>query len=428
MTTPDRRLCWPIRLAASVLAVVPFGARAGDTSQEQPAAKSSVPGWQEFVDDLRTLPDRMLAKLPEDVREDPQIRQEVARLALESLATSTLEAIGADGDAPQFLPSIGQVLNVGQPNADTIYRSARLTPGASYRLRGTPGTLTLSVIAQVVPQSVPEAGVRSHLDLSTLKTDDDGRFDLLVSPTRPEGHEGDWWELNPAATRLMVRMVSSNWDDEVDPTISIERVDVPPGRARPPAASLEAKLRALPHQVDYMALMFVDHVAQLRREGYVNRFKIFDVGFGALAGQFYYEGAYELADDEALIVESPVPANCDYRSLILTNDLYETTDWFDNHSSLNGAQAAPDADGRLRIVVSAQDPGVKNWLDTAGYPRGAIQGRWTGCDSQPIPEVRKVKVADVAEWLPPDTARVTPGERREIIRERRRAFLERPHW
>jgi len=424
----SKRRCWPSSLAALALAFVPFGARAGGASSEQPPAQSSVPGWQEFVERLRTLPDRMLAKLPEDMREDPQVQQEVARLALESLATSTLEAIGADGDAPQLLPSIGQVLNVGQPNADTIYRSAQLTPGASYRLRGTPGTLTLSVIAQVVPQGAPGAGVRSHLDLSTLRTDADGRFDLLMSPSRPEGHEGDWWELNPAATRLMVRMVSSDWDAEVDPTLSIERVDMPPGRARPPAASLERKLRTLPHQIDYMALMFVDHVEQLRQEGYVNRLKIFDVGFGALAGQFYYEGAYELANDEALIIESPVPAKCDYRSLILTNEIFETTDWYDNHSSLNGAQSAPDADGKLRIVVSAKDPGVKNWLDTAGYPRGVVQGRWTGCDSQPIPEVRVVKLADVAASLPPDTARVTPEERREIIRERRRAFQELPHW
>ena len=86
-----------------------------------------------------------------------------------------------------------------------------------------------------------------------------------------------------------------------------------------------------------------------------------------------------------------IPAKCDYRSLILTNELYETTDWVNNHSSLNGAQAAPDPDGKLRIVVSPRDPGVRNWLDTAGYPTGVIQGRWTGCDSQPIPTTKKVK-------------------------------------
>ena len=63
-------------------------------------------------------------------------------------------------------------------------------------------------------------------------------------------------------------------------------------------------------------------------------------------------------------------------------------------------QARADSDGKLRIVVSARDPGIANWMDTAGHPSGIIQGRWTGCDSQPIPEVRKVKVADVARLLP----------------------------
>ena len=75
--------------------------------------------------------------------------------------------------------------------------------------------------------------------------------------------------------------------------------------------------------------MFVNHVEQLRQEGYINRLKIFDVSqMGGLASQFYYEGAYELQDDEALIVEAKVPEVCLYRSLILTNDIYETTDWY----------------------------------------------------------------------------------------------------
>jgi hypothetical protein len=52
-------------------------------------------------------------------------------------------------------------------------------------------------------------------------------------------------------------------------------------------------------------------------------------------GQFYYEGAYELLPDDALIVEAKVPDKCSYWSVILTNDIYETTDWYNNQSSLN---------------------------------------------------------------------------------------------
>jgi hypothetical protein len=226
----------------------------------------------------------------------------------------------------------------------------------------------------------------------------------------------------------MIRMVSADWGNEIEPTLSIERVDKPVGRPRPPAATLEQRLRRLPMGVDTMALLLVDHYFQLRDEGFVNTLKIMTLEFGALEGQFYYEGTYDLADDEALIIESPIPAKCGYRSLILTNEIYETIDWYNNHSSLNGAQAPADPDGKLRIVVSAKDPGVRNWLDTAGHPRGIIQGRWTGCDSQPIPTVTKVKTAEVLDAMPTGVATVTPDERQAIVRERRCALQQRPLW
>jgi hypothetical protein len=394
----------------------------------EPAQPSTVPGWDIFIEALRTLPDRMLAKLPEAQRGDPQIQQEVARLALESLASQATSAIGANGDAPQFLPSLGQVYNIGQPNADAVYRSAAISPGGCYRIRGFRGTVNHTVLAQVIPQDSARAGSRLHLHLSSLAVDEHGRFDVLLSALKPEGCTGDWSQLDPAARTLLLRIVSGDWAGEINPTMAIERVDQPIARPRPPAAVLEQRLRMLPNMVDTLALMFVDHHEQLRNEGYINKFKIFDVGFGALAGQFYYEGAYDFADDEALIVESPIPEKCQYRSLILTNEIYETTDWYNNHSSLNIHQAGPDSDGKLRIVVAHRDPGVKNWLDTAGHLRGVVQGRWTECDSQPMPATRIVKLKELKNALPANVARVTPEERQAILRERRRALLERPLW
>ncbi|MCX7863654.1 MAG: hypothetical protein N2423_01235 [Novosphingobium sp.] len=388
--------------------------------------QSPVAGWQEFIDRLQTLPERMLAKMPERLRDDPQIRQEVVRVALAAIASSTIEAIGGDGNAPQFLPSIGQVLNVGQPNADTVYKSATIAPGGTYRLTGRRGTVNHAIIAQFLPPGTP--GDRPHLDLADLKTDADGRFDVLLSVERPAGYQGDWWRLHPAASRLMVRMVSADWAREEEPTLSIERVDLPIGRKRPSAEALQQRLRGLSDAIDFIAPMFMGHVEEFREAGYVNRFRIYEVGYGALEGQFYYNAYYDLAEDEALIVESDVPGSCKYRSLILTNEVYETIDWYNNHSSLNIAQAAPDSDGKLRIVVAHRDPGVKNWLDTAGYPNGIIQGRWTGCDSQPVPKAIKVKLGELSKHMPADVATVTPEQRQHILRERRRALLERRLW
>jgi hypothetical protein len=401
-----------------------------------PAPDLRVAGWDALIDGARDLPARMLEKLPPSMRMDGQVRQEVARLALAALTAAALDALAGDGDHPAFVPQIGQALNVGQPNADTIYRVARLTPGGSYRIRGLRGSLPICKIgqappspAEVAPGVAPQRGARPHHDFNTLAVDAEGRYDVLLSPERPEGHTGDWWKLEPTTNKLLLRMVSSHWGKEADPTFSIERVDRPASRGRPSAAQLEERLRQIPRAAAFLGPMFVDHVEKLRREGYTNKLKILDVSqIGGLAGQFYYEGPYELSDDEALIIETKMPAVCPYRSLILTNEIYETTDWYNNHSSLNGSQAQPDADGVLRIVVSAKDPGVPNWLDTAGHSRGLIQGRWTDCDSQPMPSIRKLPFAEVRAALPAETPTISPEQRERVLRERRAAYQQRPLW
>jgi hypothetical protein len=392
-----------------------------------------VPAWNEFVDGLRDLAPKMLEKLPNRLRNDPQTQQEIGRLMLAALAARTIEMITADGDHPQFLPTLNLTLNVFQPNADTIYRTANITPGGSYRLRGFAGSLRLAKIGQFGPiPSDTGQGVHTivYHDLNTLERDEQGRFDVLLSASRPAGYEGDWWQLDPGATSLLIRQVASDWSQERDPMLSIERLDIPPMRRRPPAADLEKRLRRLASITGNTALFLAAHVEELRKEGYINKLKVFDVvtNLGGLFGQFYYEGAYELGPDDALIIESEYPKVCAYASLILTNDIYETTDWYNNHSSLNDSQWTVDKDNKLRVVVSAKDPGIANWLDTSGYPTGAIQGRWMDCDINPVPSIRKVSLAGLASELPPDTHKVTPAQRERIIRDRRAVFQQRPLW
>lgn len=396
-----------------------------------------IEGWDAFVESLRALAPRMLAKLPEALRADPLQRQELGRLMLESLAYNAIEAVGADGDRPVFLPMLNVILNIGQPNADTNYRRAVITPGGTYRLRGRRGTLRLAKIGQFGPISnepaAPGSAVRvivhDYNDFVGLQVDAEDRFDVLLSPIRPEGYDGDWWELKPLTSALVMRMVASDWACERDPTLSIERLDAPVTRPRRDAADLAQRLGRLGASTAGFALMFVDHVAQLQKDGYVNRLKIFDVSqMGALEGQFYYEGAFDLQDDEALILESDMPGHVGYASIILTNEIYETIDWYNNHSSLNASQFRVDEDSKVRFVVSARDPGVPNWLDTAGHQRGVIQGRWTDCDTQPMPTVQKIALADVRAALPAGTPQVTPQERDRIIRDRRAALQQRPLW
>jgi hypothetical protein len=409
---------------------LPFGTGA--------AAADFPTAWNTFTNELQKLGETIVTRLPERLRADPQTQQEVGRLLLESLAPGVIEAISSDVDHPVFLPFLNATLNIGQPNADTMYTRAIICGDGVYRLRGTRGSVRYVRIAQF-PPLVTEVKFGSHKagpnplqalgthDFDKLHLEQEGWFDVILSPSRPRGYTGDWWELNSKSGALVLRQVMSDWGKERDARIVIERLDKPVRRARLSAEALEARLRGITHGVGIMALSLMTHVEDMRNEGYLNSVKIMQTP-GALQGQFYYEGPFEITPDEALIVEAKVPKKCLYFSAILTNDIYETIDWVNNQSSLNDSQAHVNSDGVVRFVVSVKDPGVLNWLDTAGHLSGALQGRWTECDTNPIPTVTKVPFSEIRNALPADTPVVTPEERDRIVRERRAQFLMRPYW
>jgi hypothetical protein len=82
----------------------------------------------------------------------------------------------------------------------------------------------------------------------------------------------------------------------------------------------------------------------------------------------------------------------------------------------------------LRVVISPRDPGVANWIDTAGYPQGLIQAPWTGCSTRSLPSLRKVATVGLRAALPAATRMVSPQQREATIRERRAALSQRRLW
>ena len=396
------------------------------------APATGLLSWEDFIDQLRPLGAALRGRLPASLREDPQTLQESHRLLLSGLVRAITDAIIGDRRHPIFVPELHIAQNLFQPNADTIYKTAMIDGSGSYRIRGNRGTVRMFVLAQLGPDTLRTGKPSPALatcDFDDLTRDADGNFDVVISRERPLGHDGDWWPLHEAAEKFMLRIVGCAWGDEREPSFGIDRLDVPPAKGRISAAELSARLAEIPLIAGNCACFFPDHVEQLREQGHLNSLKVVD--FSNMTGlnrQSYYEGAYELAEDEALLVEVKIPEKVGYWSLILTNEIYETTDWYNNQSSLNDTQAQLDPDGVFRAVISARDPGIPNWLDTSGYPRGAIQGRWFDSDERPTPTIRKLNLSEVRAALPPDTPEVTPAEREADLRRRRIDAQKRTIW
>jgi hypothetical protein len=145
---------------------------------------------------------------------------------------------------------------------------------------------------------------------------------------------------------------------------------------------------------------------------------------GAAAENRPVIGRWELEPDEALILEVEPPRGV-YWSISLGNPWLETIHYGRHQSSLNGHQAVVDPDGLVRFVLCSQDPGVANWLDTAGHSNGAMLLRCVRTETAPVPRVRVVKVDEVRSALPAETTLTTPQQRALVIEARRRDVHER---
>jgi hypothetical protein len=98
----------------------------------------------------------------------------------------------------------------------------------------------------------------------------------------------------------------------------------------------------------------------------------------------------------------------------------------DRCGSRNPRQSAPGAEGDLDFVISIQDPGVANWLDTDGLSQGAMHVRWQGLPTGVRPatavQAKKVRLDQLHQLglaVRNDPQRRDELARREIAHDRR---------
>jgi hypothetical protein len=109
----------------------------------------------------------------------------------------------------------------------------------------------------------------------------------------------------------------------------------------------------------------------------------------------YNYSYWELAEDEAFVIEFTPPA-CEYWNLQIGNHWLESLDFFHHDTHVNHHTAVADEEGRVRVIVARRDPGLPNWLDTAGHARGGLALRWVGADATPEPVCRVVPISEAS--------------------------------
>jgi len=314
--------------------------------------------------------------------------------------------------------NVDNVFKWGMDCPDCIYTGAPLRGGESYHLWGNRGTARYVGLQSMAGMASSANVLLDELDLGPA-----GEVDLVLSADR---HEGNWLPIAENATTLVVRHFFYDWDTEVASSLFIERIGPAGDRtargAEDPRAVVARQLVALG---DFVGAN-LDFFLQFSKPETPNTFlpPLDGTAMGAAAENRPVIGSWELGPDEALLVEVEPPAGL-YWSVSLGNPWWETIDYARHQSSLNGHQAHIDDDGVLRLVVAHEDPGVANWLDTAGHSAGPVILRCVRTETAPVPTTTRMAATDLEAALPERTRRVTPAERAAVISARRQAVARR---
>jgi hypothetical protein len=337
---------------------------------------------------------------------------------------------------PQLHYFTTPTMKLGGDVADFTYRMAWISGEHAYRITGKRGTarwLNFTVHGQrpeKIPGTdwpslhdpfgdIPEANIFGH----QLEIAADGTFELIVGG---EPREKNWLPLTPGSRKLFIREAFDAWGETPTP-LTIERI----GMAEPrPMATPALMIEAIGWAGDFLHNAMHDwpeHSWMTSRgvcdPEQLNQFPADKAANDALdvkRGRMAAHMIWELAPDEALIVEMDMHPG--FWIFGMGGVFVGSMDFLHRPVSYTPARTHVDADDVVRLVIAHDDPGIANWLDTQGFPRGNLTYRNLMSQDPATFRTRLVKRAELPAVLPDDTAMMSRQERKEELLRRYRAI------
>ena len=350
-----------------------------------------------------TLVRRMLDDLTAAIEADAETELELLeglRVLGRVTALACEMSLDMDPAAPRLFSMNTPARFVGGPNPDGEYLLGMIDGRRRYRLRGHRGTSTYLGIQVLAGVGLTPRRMAAHLSDRELAVADDGSFALVVSadePTADELGSGQWLEVPEDASALVIREYVADRDSEVPVDLHLDALGPVTPPALPTDESLGEQLTSLAWTIAKLATLHRSIKPELLdRPNELVMAEAAELGGAETTpDNLYVLGTFRLAPDEAWVIELEPPSTR-YWSATVENIWHECLEPRRRRSSITNASAHGRGDGTVRLVVSATDPGVDDWLDTGGRHRGFVIIRWLDRPDPPNLTTRVVAVADVA--------------------------------
>ncbi|CAH0991402.1 hypothetical protein SIN8267_01506 [Sinobacterium norvegicum] len=351
--------------------------------------------WGDFCDQLKQAGDVVLrSEAPDnafDRAEGYRYLTRLARIGLDMFMES------GDRSHPSFYRPSHETAKIGADNPDNYYQRAELDGQYDYKISGHRGSVAyLSFGTQ--SGGYGEDGKNEStgfIDDHDLIIDENGRFELILSVSKPP--QGNWLAMTATTRTVIVRQTFLDRSAEDKAELTIARIGADAAPAPLTAAAIATNLQSTAAFVKGTAQLFADW--SQRCLPHVNAFAPWEQQWcqdvGGDANIHYYFNYWQLADDEALIIELPSIPDCENWNYQLNNYWMESLDYRYQQIHINKHNAVVANDGSVTIIVSHQTLAVDNLLTTAGHKLGTSCFRWIGAKDFPEPSMRVVKAASL---------------------------------
>jgi hypothetical protein len=352
--------------------------------------------WDEFCDALKHAGQQILRpEAPADELTRAEGYRYLTRLLRIGLE---MHLEFSDPDFPGFFLPSHETGKIGADNPDNQYAFAKINGANEYVIRGTRGTVSYFSIGTQKGgyETNGKMEPTGFIDGKDLILDSEGRFEIVLSQTK---RPGNWLGVEAASNAVIVRQTFLDRGVERPAQLSVERLNRGTAPVPLSAARLQNNLSNVARFVEGTATVFANWA-----QGFLPHINALppqdQAPFQAAGGDpniFYYHSAWKLADDEALVIHVPRIPDCRFWNLQVDNWWMESLDYRYHRICHNQNSAKRDADGGVTLVIAHRDPGMGNWLETAGHDRGTMCFRWVGAKEHVHPQTRVVKLKSLTE-------------------------------
>jgi hypothetical protein len=311
----------------------------------------------------------------------------------------------------------------GIDNPDSVYRVIPISGDERYEIHGRVGRNRMT--ENYFTLWDPNMGTVAVLNGRTMAVDSDGSFTITVDADPANGRENHV-QTTAEAHEFYIRDVLLDWGRDDPNHFEVQRLG---GSPATPARTLDEQAEATAAMMDY----FANFTGKLSHGVYKMPANHFNLAWsadkvGAMRNQVYVMGRFELAPDEAFVVDLS-DGGAEYFTVPLSNIWGTTLDLVDRTGSLNKAQSMPNEDGSYTYVIAPADPGVANWIDSDGLREAILTLRMAEFgEAGPREDLgargRVIKL-DQLDAEVPHLPRVDEQQRATELAERRKAYLRR---